>query len=239
MHRLFPLTLIVVIVLSLGFVAEASAMRVPGPASSQASDGPTAAGIRLGDYLTAVGPVYAELTDCACCCGTLALPSHRCADCATAATKLRQIVARIHRTQSRLARLTVPASLSPVHARLVAALDVMHVGGEYMAVKVRTAPQSLVVSIRALPGAHARPPLVWRVSPDVARDARLAAFLHTRPSHIYRTQYLRALDAAVNADPGITGSPAEQALAHLALWRDEVTALAQRAGLSLPAQLAS
>jgi hypothetical protein len=237
MKRLVLMVVAVAILLPLTFATGAQAMRVAGPALSAGSSDATAASIGLSNYLMAAGRAYTELTDCACCCGTLNLPTHRCAACRTTAAGMRQIVARVHRVQAALARLDVPASLAPVHGELVAAVTTLHVSGEYMAATVQTAPGKLVAVARNMPGASRGPRMRWLPSPDIVRDARIAAFDRTRPTHVYRTQYLHALDVAMNPLPGVRGAPGEQALAHLAVWRDAIAAQATAAGVSLPAAL--
>jgi hypothetical protein len=231
-NRTLPTVVLVVFALFLVLAGGAQAMRVngstldPDPAQAAQSN----ALVEFGNYVVAAGAASAELNDCACCCGRLDLPTHRCAECRTAAAGMRQIVARIHRVQARLARLDVPPSAAGAHGDLVAAAEVLSVSGEYMARTVMTDPQSLVVSTRAtqMPG-RTRP--AWRTSPQVVRSARLAAYLQAHPGPLGRGERLRALAIAWGPDPGVSGPPGDQALAYLDSWRTGVQDAAQQVGV--------
>jgi hypothetical protein len=230
--RILLTVVLVVLVLSLALAGGAQAMRVNGstldPDPAQAAQ--STALVEFGNYVVAAGAACAELNDCACCCDRLDLPTHRCAACRTTAANMRQIVARIHRVQIRLARLDVPPSAAGAHADLVAAAEVLAVSGEYMARTVMTDPRSLVFSTRtALAPSRARP--AWRTSPQVVRNARLAACLQAHEGPLYRGARLRAMSIAAGPDPGISGPPGEQALAYLDRWRTGVEDAAREVGV--------
>jgi hypothetical protein len=194
----------------------------------------------IAAYAAAVQPAYAELTECACCCAALDLPSHRCAACRTAAATIERIVARIHRVQARLHRVDVPASLVIVHGELVSAVSTMHVSGEYMVATVLTTPEKLVVAERVTLGAPSGRPVVWRPSPRIVEDARVEALARSRPDGLSRSRFLheRYAPFAEERPSWPQGSPGEQAAAYLALWHDDLAAQARDAGLSLPTALA-
>jgi hypothetical protein len=196
------------------------------------------AATELAAYIAAVQPAYKELTDCACCCETLDLPHHRCPACETAAARIKGIVARIHRVQAKMTRLEVPVSLILTHGHLVAAVSTMHVSGEYMATTVRTAPGTLVVA-RRVPSTFGRSPVVWEPSPSIVNEARLAGLADARPSGVARLPFLHhRYSQTASAVLHPEGSPGDQALAYLGMWRDDLAAQARDAGLSLPAALA-
>ena len=242
MKRLIIVTACLALTLPLGLTLAAPAMRLSGPAPNVGDAGPTAkAATEIAAYIAAVQPAYTELTECACCCETLDLPSHRCAACETAAATIERIVARIHRVQASLHRVDVPASLVIVHGELVSALSTMHVSGEYMAITVRRTPEKLVLGERVMMGAGLGPPIAWRPSPDIVEDARVEALARSRPDGLSRSRFLheRYAPFADERPSRPQGAPGEQAMAYLSMWRDDVAAQAHEAGLSLPAALAS
>jgi hypothetical protein len=235
-----PLGLVIaLVVISLSSAAPAVAMRTSGPSPNTSSSNPdTAAAAELAAYVAAVQPAYEELAGCACTCNTLDLPSHRCGACRTVAADLKQVVARISRIQGELVRLEVPASLVPAHSKLIAALATMRVSSKYMAVKVLTAPQALVVVTHTgHPSGFG--PFVGRPAPTIVRDALIAEVVSTVPAGVDRRQFLRQRYGRANCTAiDSLGTPGEQATALLAQWRDDVAVRAQVAGVSLPTSLA-
>ena len=242
MKRLIIVSVLLVLTLPLALALAAPAMRVSGRSPNVGdADPPAKATTELAAYIAAVQPAYAELTDCACCCETLDLPSHRCAACKTAAARIKGIVARVHRVQAQLSRIDVPASLDTIHSELVSAVSTMHVSGEYMAITVRKTPEKLVLGERVMAGARPGPPVAWRPSPEIVEDARVEALAQARPDSIGRGRFLhqRCAPFAGEQRSGPRGTPGEQAMAYLSMWRDDIAAQAHEAGLSLPAALAS
>ena len=241
MKWLVLIAILTAVALALALASPAPAMRLSGPAPNVGDAGPTAkAATGIAAYIAAVQPAYTELTECACCCETLDLPSHRCAACETAAATIERIVARIHRVQARLHRVDVPASLVIGHGELVSAVSTMHVSGEYMVATVLTTPEKLVVGERVMMGARLGPPIAWRPSPDIVEDARVEALARSRPDGLSRSRFLHERYAPF-ADERLSrpqGAPGEQAMAYLSMWRDDLAAQARDAGLSLPAALA-
>jgi hypothetical protein len=223
--------------LSLAFAAGASGMRVTGtmlgPTPEQAAQ--VGEAVSLGNYIVAASAAYAQLSDCASCCGALDLPTHRCPACRTTAAVMRQLVARTRHVQAELARLDVPASATKAHGELVEAAAVLHISGDYMADRVSHDPLSLIVSTRTMEGTRRVSPPAWLTSPHVVRDARMAAYTRLHPAPMYRTQHLRAIEITTGPDPAICDAPGEQAQAYLAKWRDEIQRLARRAGLGIAA----
>ena len=92
-----------------------------------------------------------------------------------------------------------------------------------------TDPRSLVVSTRISqsPG-NVRP--AWRASPQIVRNARLAAYLQAHRGPLHRGERLRLMSIAAGPDPGISGPPGEQALAYLDSWRAGVQDAARQVG---------
>ena len=126
----------------------------------------------------------------------------------------------------------MPAPAAGAQRDLVAAAEVLGDSGEYMARTVMTDPRSLVVNTRTSWRAHGWRP-AWRTSPQVVPNARLAAYLQTHQGPVYRAGRLRATAIAAGPDPGISGTPGEQALAYLDDWRASVQQTAQRLGVTL------
>jgi hypothetical protein len=233
MNRNVLIIVLAVLLLPLVLASGAPAMRVTSstlePDPSQVAR--STALVEFGNYVVAAGAACTELSDCACRCGRLNLPTHRCAECQTAATCIRRIVARIRQTQARLGRLDVPGPAAGAHRDLVAAAEVLADSGEYMARAVMTDPRSLVVNTRASRGARGWRP-AWRPSRQIVPNARLAAYLQTHQGPVYRAERLRAAAIAAGPDPGISGTPGEQALAYLDDWRASVQQTAQRLGVT-------
>ncbi len=240
MKWLVLIAILTAVALPLALAAPAPAMRVSGSTLNVGyTDSEAAAAAELAAYIAAVRPAYTELTECACCCETLDLPHHRCAACRAAAASIKGIVARIHRVQAKMTRLEVPVSLILTHGHLVAAVSTMHVSGEYMATTVLKTPEKLVLGERVTVGARPGSPVVWRPSPSIVSDARLAAFAHPRPSGVARADFLHHRYAQTeSATVRPEGAPGEQAMAYLGMWRDDLAAQARDAGLSLPTALA-
>jgi hypothetical protein len=234
-RSLLPAVVVAAVLLSLVLAGGAPAMRTSGStvAPDRAQVARSTAVVEFGNYVVAAGAAYAELSDCACCCSTLDLPTHRCAACRTTATDMMRIVARIRQAQARLARLDVPEPAAGAHADLIAAVQVLGVSGRYMARTVMTDPRSLVDSARTASARHGWRP-VWRTSPQVVGNARLAAYLQTHRGPLRRGERLRAMEIAAGPDPGITGPPGEQALAYLDRWRAGVEEAARQLGVTLP-----
>ena len=245
MKRLFLATvaatmlLSATLLLSLAFVVDASAMRVAGAMLGSTPEQAVHVGeaVSLGNYIVAAGAAYAQLSDCACCCGTLDLPTHRCPACRTTAAVMRQLVARTRHVQAELARLDVPASATRAHGELVEAAAVLHLCSDYMTDKVSRDPLSLLVSTRTMEGTRRVSPPAWLTSPHVVRDARMAACTRSHPAPMYRTEHMRAIEIATGPDPAISGAPGEQAQAYLAKWHDEIQRLVRRAGLGFAAAI--
>lgn len=237
MKRSFLMSMMTAVVLLLALAPAAPAMRASGSTPNVGYADPAAAEMaEIAAYVEAVRPAYAELTECACCCATLDLPSHRCAACRTAAADIERIVARIQRVQTELSRLDVPASLVTAHGELVSAASTMCISGEYMAAAVLKAPRTLVVGERVLMGAPSGQPIVWRPAERIVTDAHIEALAQARPAGLSRSRFLQERCSPFTeewqATP--TGSPGEQAAAYLAHWRDEVAAQARLAGVGLP-----
>jgi hypothetical protein len=235
MNRLLLPMITGMLLASLLLAVDAPAMRVPGPAvpPDPVQTGRSVANTQLGGYIVAASAAYEQLSDCACCCGRLDLPTHRCAACLTTAAAVRQVVANVRRVQAKLARLDVPAPAAAAHADLLAAADVLRTSGTYMARTVVTDPGALVVSTRVLKATrHGMPPR-WVVSPSVLADARMAAFRSKHPGGSYRTQRLRELEILGDLKGGLASAPGEQALAYLAEWRTQVGQVARRQGVAL------
>jgi len=244
MKRFVLMLMITAVVLPLALASATPALRIAGAqldahhrnaAMRATSTDPTG----IAAYTAAVQPAYAELTECACCCETLDLPSHRCAACETAAATIERIVARIYRVRARLSRIEVPASLDTIHSELVSAVSTMHVSGEYMVATVLTTPEKLVVAERVTLGAPSGRPVVWRPSPRIVADARIEALARARPDGLSRSRFLheRCAPFAEERPSWPQGSPGEQAAAYLALWHDDITARAEKAGVKLTAAL--
>jgi len=244
MKRFILMLVITAVVLPLALASVTPALRVAGAQldahhrnAAMRATSTDLSGIAA--YAAAVQPAYAELTECACCCAALDLPSHRCAACRTAATTIERIVARIHRVQALLNRVDVPASLVIVHGELISAVSTMHASGEYMAATVLKTPEKLVVAERVMLGAPSGRPIVWRPSSRIVTDARIEALARARPDGLSRGRFLHERYAPFAEEQASwpQGSPGEQAAAYLALWRDGVTARAEKAGVKLPVAL--
>lgn len=235
MRRIFVPALAATLLLLLALAPTSLAMRIDGstldPTPAQAAE--ATAVVDLGNYVVAASAACRELDGCSCCCATLDLPNHRCAACATTAASIRQVVARVRNVQARLARLDVPEQAVTAHDELVAAADLMHVSGDYMAAQVLTDPQRLAVAVTRVNGRKG-PRDAWRPSPTVVSDARLAAFLGAHHGPMYRAQRLRALAIARTPGPGVSGSPGEQAQVHLDAWRTDIQRLARQLGIVFP-----
>lgn len=237
MKRFVLMFMMAAVVLLLALAPVAPAMRASGSTPNVGYAAPTAMETaEIAAYVEAVRPAYAELTECACCCATLDLPSHRCAACRTTAANIERIVARIRRVQAELSRLDVPASLVTAHGELVSAATTICVSGEYMAATVLTAPRKLVVGERVLMGAPSGRPVAWRPAARIVADAHIEALAQARPEGLSRSRFLQERCSPFTDEWQATpqGSPGEQAAAYLALWRDEIAVQAQLAGVSLP-----
>jgi hypothetical protein len=77
---------------------------------------------------------------------------------------------------------------------------------------------------------------VWRELPGTSPEARVAELDLLGPAGVQRAAFVRARWAAVAEmqRAGPDGTPAQQTMAYLVMWRDGVRAQAQAAGLHLP-----
>jgi hypothetical protein len=230
MKRLILIIVICALAAPLVLATNAQARRwdPPGPPSAN-----EIARAEFLQYVAQVAPIYAELRDCACCCDRLDLPTHRCAACAAAAARISKVVARAHRVQRRLGGISPPDRLLVAHAELVSALSALHLSAEYMAGKVRTAPQDLLAAAYVpIPRQSGRTAIVLRPSPQLVAAAEYAA-LSWQGRRALRYHPMRTLDQT----PTVSGTPGEHALAHLALWRAAVAAQASALYVDLPQAL--
>ncbi len=191
---------------------------------------------QLMAYVAQVAPTYAELENGACGCEKIDLPSHRCAACAAAAARAEKVAASARRAQSRLAAAVPPDQLTAAHAQLIGALSAIHYGAEYIASKVRTAPQDLLTAtFVAPPRGRGGVAVVMRPSPRIVAAAEFAAL----PAQIRSVAWRHHLSSALDQTPSVAGTPGEHALAHLAAWRTAVVAQARALDVSLTHALAS
>jgi hypothetical protein len=198
----------------------------------------------IAAYIAAARPLYAQLAACSSSCDRLDFPPHRCPACASATAGLTRIARQAAVVQAKLARLDVPAELVPAHSGLITAASTVRVSATYMADTVSTTPRKLLVATCASPTrGRGGVTIVWRASPTIVRDAtsaaRLAQLDRMGSASAQRAAFVRGRWAAIAVMQRSTpqGTPGQQAMAYLVLWRDGVRAQAQVAGVRLPAAL--
>lgn len=236
MKRMILMLIVLVSVVALTLATAAQARRVDGSTLGMSTAGAANAAAvsraQLMSYVAQVQPAYAELTGCACCCNKVDLPAHRCAACDAAAARMTKIVARLHKVQTELSTMTVPPDLVSVHSEMVTAASLLHNSSEYMADVVRTAPERLLVTTLAAPPAgRGGAVLVMRPSPLIVRDAEFASLMKAGPRSL-GARHARSASAEWMLTSA-SGAPGDQALAHLARWRDAIVAQARAAGVNL------
>ena len=130
----------------------------------------------LMQYVAQVAPVYAELNDCACCCGKIDLPARRFGGDPATIARLTSVKTRAHKVLRRVDGVAAPQMLAGAHAELLTALDTVHHSSEYMLTKAWTSPQELLkATFVAPPRGRGGVAVVYRPSPQIAARAEVAA----------------------------------------------------------------
>jgi hypothetical protein len=191
----------------------------------------------LMQYVAQVAPVYAELKDCACCCGKIDLPARRFGGDPATIARLTSVKARAHQALRRVDGIAAPQMLATAHAELLAALDTMRHSSEYMLAKAWTAPQELLTAtFVAPPRGRGGVAVVYRPSPQIVAKAEVAAMSAQERFAFIHHDSMFAHEGAGGTH--VYGTPGEQALAHLIAWRTAIVAQARALNVSLSRALA-